>query len=76
MYMFYLLGTFRLLNELHITRYIVGAISLNLDNVSWTDQMPQTVRQSMRSVPDESPMKLPPPESQSSIRKKRKLTKK
>ena len=55
---------------------IAGAISLNLDNVSWTDQMPQTVRQSMRSVPDESPMKLPPPESHSSIRKKRKLTKK
>ena len=55
---------------------IAGAISLNLDDVSWTDQMPQTVRQSMRSVPDESPMKLPPPESQSSIRKKRKLTKK
>ena len=55
---------------------IAGAISLNLDDVSWSDQMPQTVRQSMRSVPDESPMKLPPPESQSSIRKKRKLTKK
>ena len=57
---------------------IAGAISLNLDDVSWADQMPQTVRQSMRSVPDESPLKLPspPPESQSSIRKNRKLTKK
>ena len=46
---------------------IAGAISLNLDDVSWSDQMPQTVRQSLRSVPDESPMKLPPPEIQSRI---------
>ena len=36
---------------------IAGAISLNLDDVSWSDQMPQTVRQSLRSVPDESLLK-------------------
>ena len=53
---------------------IAGAISLNLDEFSCleADQMPQNVRQSLMSVPDES--ELPPPDSQSSMRKKRELT--
>ena len=53
---------------------ISGAISLNLDEFSCleADQMPQNVRQSLMSVPDES--QLPPPDSQSSMRKKRELT--
>ena len=53
---------------------IGGAISLNLDEFSCLepDQMPQNVRQSLMSVPDES--QLPPPDSQSSMRKKRELT--
>ena len=53
---------------------IAGAISLNLDEFSCleADQMPQNVRQSLMSVPDES--QLPPPDSQSSMRKKRELT--
>ena len=50
------------------------AISLNLNDVTCLEpgQMPQNVRQSLMSVPDES--QLPPPDSQSSMRKKRELT--
>ena len=53
---------------------IGAAISLNLNDVSCLEpgQMPQNVRQSLMSVPDES--QLPPPDSQSSMRKKRELT--
>ena len=53
---------------------IAEAISLNLNEFSCleADQMPQNVRQSLMSVPDES--QLPPPDSQSSMRKKRELT--
>ena len=53
---------------------IGAAISLNLDELSCIEpgQIPQNVRQSIMSVPDES--QLPPPDSQSSMRKKREHT--
>ena len=48
----------------------IGPISLNFDELSCLEheQVPQSVRQSLRSLPDES--QLPPPESQSSMMKK------
>ena len=48
----------------------MGPISLNFDEYSCLepDQIPQNVRQSIRSLPDES--QLPPPEGQSSMMKK------
>ena len=51
-----------------------GPISFNFDEPSCLEpgEIPQSVRQSLMSVPDES--QLPPPESQSSMRKKRELT--
>ena len=52
----------------------IGPMNFNFDESSCLEpgQIPQSVRQSLMSVPDES--QLPPPESQSSMRKKRELT--
>ena len=53
----------------------IGPISLNFNQSCLEpDQIPQNVRQSIRSLPDES--QLPPPEGQSSMMKKNVLPEK
>ena len=51
----------------------IGPISFNF-NQSYLepDQIPQNVRQSMRSLPDQSQLPPPPPENQSSMVKEKK----
>ena len=53
--------------------HVVGPISLNFDQSCLEpDQIPQNVRQSMRSLPDQSQLPPPPPENQSSMVKEKK----
>ena len=51
----------------------IGPISLNFNQSCLEpDQIPQNVRQSMRSLPDQSQLPPPPPENQSSMVKEKK----
>ena len=51
----------------------IGPISLNFNQSCLEpDQIPQNVRQSMRSLPDQSLLPPPPPENQSSMVKEKK----
>ena len=51
----------------------IGPISLNFNQYCLEpDQIPQNVRQSLRSLPDQSRLPPPPPENQSSMVKEKK----
>ena len=51
----------------------IGPISLNFNQSCLEpDQIPQNVRQSLRSLPDQSQLPPPPPENQSSMVKEKK----
>ena len=59
--------------ELQSIDTTIGPISLNFNQSCLEpDQIPQNVRQSMRSLPDQSQLPPPPPENQSSMVKEKK----
>ena len=59
--------------ELQSIDTTIGPISLNFNQSCLEpDQIPQNVRQSLRSLPDQSQLPPPPPENQSSMVKEKK----
>ena len=59
--------------ELQSIDTTIGPFSLNFNQSCLEpDQIPQNVRQSMRSLPDQSQLPPPPPENQSSMVKEKK----